>query len=251
MEMSGVGFIEYDNQDASPMNEQKERFLFFRRFYVSKCQNISVTIAVLNYLTKHEEDYDNLSTVSPAFTNAVINNFWAQAVIGLFEFYRKSDGLSFENFFNYIGSNWNMIFTGKFYDIIYQGEEKKTERVKFTKEKIFQTIEECKKIIDENQEKIKLLGKFRDKIFAHYGDISKEKIEVSLSIDELQEIFKVTEQIVNKIEVFYDRVITSFTPINATDICQLCHAINKYKEYRGKIREFDMKKTTSHTGGIE
>lgn len=49
-------------------------------------KNISVSIAVLDYLTKHEKDFDNLSTVSPAFKNVVINNLGVQAEIGLLNF---------------------------------------------------------------------------------------------------------------------------------------------------------------------
>ena len=249
--MSGIGHIEYENKDTTPMNEQKERYLYFHRYYINKGKNIATTIAVLDYFTTHQEDFQNISTLSPAFMSAVINNFWAQAVIGLYGFYHKSDDLSFEKFFCYVKSNWNLIFTGDFYETIYHGEEKRTERVKFTREKILQTIEECRKIVAENQEKIDLLGKFRDNLFAHYGDVSKERIAVSLSIDELQDIFQITEHILNKIEVIYDRVTTSFTPVYTTDICQTCHAINKYKEYRDKIRELDMQKMNIQTGGVE
>lgn len=249
--MSGIGHIEYENKDTTPMNAQKERYLYFHNYYVDKLKNIATTIAVLDYFTTHQEDFQNISTISPAFISAVINNFWAQAVIGLYEFYLQSDDLSFEKFFCYIRANWNLIFTGKFYETIYHGQEKRTKRVKFTRQNIFQRIEECRNIIAENQEKIEILGKFRNTMFAHYGDFSKQKKEVLISVDDLQEVFSITEQILNKIEVVYDRVVTSFMPYNATDIYQTCHAIKKYKEYRDKIREFDIQKMNAQTGGVE
>ena len=69
------------------------------------------------------------------------------------------------------------------------------------------------------------MRKFRDKVFAHYDDISKEKEKNTISIDDLQSTFKITEQIINKIEVFYDRVITILNPINVADVFQLCFVV--------------------------
>ena len=97
--MSGLGTIQYENRDTTPMNEQKARYLYFHRYYVNKGKNIAVTLATLNYLNTHQNDYTLISTISPAFINAVINNFWAQAVIELHEFYYPKNDLSFDKFF--------------------------------------------------------------------------------------------------------------------------------------------------------
>ena len=88
---------------------------------------------VLDYLTTKEEDYQNIATISPAFISAVIYNFWAQAIIELDGFYYQYNDFSFVNFFNYVKSNWNNIFTGQFYEEIYRKNGKETKRVKFTK----------------------------------------------------------------------------------------------------------------------
>lgn len=249
MKYGGVGRIEYENKDTTPINEQKERFLYFHKFFIEKGKNIAVTLATLDYLTTHEEDSDNITTVSPAFMHTVSNNFWAQAIIELDAFYYEKNDLSFNAFFNYVKANWNLIFTGDFYEHIYHVTEKRTRQVKFTRTQIFNTITECENIILENKEKLSTLRNFRDKVFAHYGDLSKEKKEYTISIDELQSILNITQQILNKIEVFYDRTNTVLTPINATDIYQTCYVIKKFKEYRNEIRELDLKKMNSETGG--
>lgn len=246
-----LGYIEYENKDTKPINEQKERYLYFHRYYINKGKNIATSISVLNYLTTHQEDYENISIISPAFMSAVINNFWAQAVIGLYEFYYKKNDLSFHKFFCYIRSNWNLIFTGDFYEYIYHGEEKTIKHIKFSQTDIFDAVQNCENIIDKNKDKIDRLGAFRDNIFAHFGDLSKQKNEVQISIELLQELLVLTGQIINKFEVFYDRTVTSLTPVNATDIYQMCRAIGKYKEYRDIIRELDRKKLKTNNGDTE
>lgn len=244
----GLGHIEYENKDTTPKNKQKERYLYFHKFYINKGKNIATTIAVLDYLTTHQEDYENISIISPAFMSAVINNFWAQAVIDLYAFYYNNNALSFQKFFCYIKSNWNLIFTGDFYEYIYHGDEKITKHIKFSQTDIFDAIISCEKLIEDNRAQITLLRTFRDKVFAHFGDASKQKEKIKISIELLQELLTLTEQIINKIEIFYDRTATSLKPINATDIYQTCYAISKFKEYRDKIRSFDMQKITANIG---
>ena len=244
----GLGNIEYENKDITPMNEQKERFLYFHKFYINKGKNIATTIAVLDYLTAHQEDYENISIISPAFMSAVINNFWAQAVIDLYSFYYNKNDLSFRKFFCYIKSNWNLIFTGDFYEYIYHGKEKTIKHIKFSQTDIFDAITSCENLIEENQTKIDLLRTFRNNVFAHFGDASKQKEEIKISIELLQELLILTEQIINEIEFFYDRTATSLKPINATDIYQTCYAVSKFKEYRDKIRTFDMQKINAKAG---
>ena len=244
----GLGHIEYENKDTTPMNEQKERYLYFHDYYINKGKNIATTIAVLDYLTTHQEDYENISTISPAFMSTVINNFWAQAVIDLYAFYYKNNDLSFHKFFCYIKSNWNLIFTGDFYEYIYHGEEKTTKHIKFSQTDIFDAITNCENLIEKSKDKIDLLRTFRDKVFAHFSDASKQKEEIKISIELLQEILALTAQIINKFEVFYDRTATSLTPANATDIYQVCYAVSKFKEYRAEIRTFDMQKINAKIG---
>lgn len=244
----GLGYIEYENKDTAPLNEQKERYLYFHDYYINKGKNIATTIAVLDYLTTHQEEYENFSTTSPSFVSAVFNNFWAQAVIELYEFYYRSNDLSLHKFFCYIKSNWNLIFTGDFYEYIYHGEKKATKHIKFSQTDISDAIKSCEKLIEDNQTKIDLLRTFRDNVFAHFGDASKQKEEIKISIEQLQELLALTERIINKFEVFYDRTATSLTPANATDIYQTCHAVSKFKEYRAEIRTFDMQKMKAKTG---
>lgn len=244
----GLGHIEYENKDTTPINEQKKRYLYFHDYYISKGKNIATTIAVLDYLTTHQEDYENISTISPAFMSTVINNFWAQAVIDLYAFYYKNNDLSFHKFFCYIKSNWNLIFTGDFYEYIYHGEEKTTKHIKFSQTDIFDAITNCENLIEKSKDKIDLLRTFRDKVFAHFSDASKQKEEIKISIELLQEILALTAQIINKFEVFYDRTATSLTPANATDIYQACYAVSKFKEYRAEIRTFDMQKINAKIG---
>lgn len=244
----GLGYIEYENKDTTPMNEQKDRYLYFHKYYINKGKNIATTIAVLDYFTTHQEDYEKISIISPAFMSAVINNFWAQAVIDLYAFYYKNNDLSFHKFFCYVSSNWNLIFTGDFYEYIYHGEGKTTKHIKFTKTDIFDAITSCEKLIEDNQTKIDLLRTFRDKVFAHFGDANKQKEVIQISIELLQELLTLTEQIINKFEALYDRTTTSLKPINATDIYQIFYAISKFKEYRAEIRTFDMQKMNAKTG---
>ena len=243
-----LGNIKYENKDTKPMNEQKKRFLYFRDYYINKGKNIATTIAVLDYLTTHREYYDNISTISPAFMSAVINNFWAQAVIDLYAFYYTKNDLSFNAFFRYITSNWNLIFTGDFYEYVDYGDETTTEHIEYSKTDIFDAIKNCQNLIEENKDKIDRLKVFRDNVFAHFGDLSKQKDAVQISIELLQGLLALTEQIINKIEVFYDRTATSLNAINATDISQTCYAISKFKEYRDEIHTFDLQKMNAKIG---
>ena len=77
------------------------------------------------------------------------------------------------------------------------------------------------------------MRKLRDNVAAHFADINNK--EFSISLDQLIKVFQITEQIINKIGVFYDRVSISLKPINACDIYQTCHGLNMYIKYRDYI----------------
>ena len=205
----GLGYINYLNKDITPINNKKERFLEFRNFFIEKGKNIAVTLEVLDYLTTKEEDYQNIATISPAFINAVIHNFWAQAIIELDGFYYQYNDFSFFNFFNYVKSNWNQIFTGKFYEEIYRANGKEIKRVKFSQKQIFDTITECELIIENQKNKLDKVRFFRDKMFAHFGEVKSNEQDKTISIEELKEVFLITQEVLQKIEVFYDRTCTS------------------------------------------
>jgi len=242
----GLGTIKYSSTDSVPMNEQKEKYLLFYNYYIERGKRIAVTLEVLDYLTTHEQDYNNIATISPAFMTAVINNFWLQAIIDLDAFYYKNNDLSFQNFFNYIKSNWNLIFAKEFFEEIHYSNSIETREIKFSKKEIFNTIAECESVIEQNKADINNLRKFRDNVAAHYADVSSNELTVSL--EQLIKVFQITEQIINKIGVFYDRVATALKPINAGDIYQTCYAIKKYKEYRSMIRELDLQKMNAKIG---
>ena len=83
---------------------------------------------------------------------------------------------------------------------------------------------------------------FRNEIFAHFGEVKEDKQDKTISIDELKEILAITESILCKIEVFYDRIYTSLKPLNASDIYQTCWAIKMYKEFTNEIAEMRKKR---------
>ena len=229
----GLGTIKYNTVEMSPMNSQKEKYLAFYNYYVERGKRIATTLETLDYLATHEQEYTTISTISPAFITAVINNFWMQAIIELDAFYYVKNDLSFNKFFNYIKSNWNLIFTKEFFEEIHYSNCVEKRQIKFTKKKIFDTVTECENIIEQNKSDIDNLRKLRDNIAAHFADINNNNF--SISLEELIKIFQITEQIINKIGVFYDRVAVSLKPINAGDIYQTCHALNMFIKYRDYI----------------
>ena len=131
----GLGTIKYNNVETSPMNSQKEKYLAFYNYYVERGKKIATTLETLDYLTTHEQEYAIISKISPAFMATVINNFWMQAIIELDAFYYANNDLSFNKFFKNIKSNWNLIFTKKFYEEIHYSNCVEKRQIKFTKKK--------------------------------------------------------------------------------------------------------------------
>ena len=74
---------------------------------------------------------------------------------------------------------------------------------------------------------------FRDSVFAHYGDLSKNPITESISIEELKKALMLTEMIINKIGVFYNRSIVSLKLMHADDIDTICGILDEYKTKKG------------------
>lgn len=193
----------------------EQRYLEYITFYRQRMVSISRTVQTLDFLTTHGKDYHSLSSICRSFTNAVIENFWAQAVIQLYAFYYTPNVYSFEKFFNYIRANWNNIFSK---EICLGGR-----KTKISSGKIFGSINECEQLIKNKSPEIKKLASLRDNVFAHYGKL--ENI-VNISVDELLVMFKVTGEIINKIEVFYDGVITCFMNSSFRDIGHLCRVLS-------------------------
>lgn len=231
------------------MNKEQERYLYFHNYYINKGINVATSIAVLDYLTTHKEDYENISKIAPAFVHAVIKNFWARAVIDLSEFYYQSGDLSFTKFLCYIKSNWNLIYTDDFDVRKLKSVKGTVKRDKITKDKVFAIIDNCENLINTNEDKLQRLKFFRDNVFAHFGDESKQKETVTISIDLLKYILLLTEQIIIDFEILHTAVGTVLTPINATDISQICNAVSKWMEYRKQIIAFDRQKREAELYG--
>ena len=233
------------------MNEQKKRFLYFRRFFIEKARNIANTLAVLDYFSLHQDDFYTLSKTAPGFIRAMQNNFWAQAVIELDAFFdntRKNKILSFYAFFNYIKANWNLICLKEFEVYVVRENTFHTEKIKIDYKYVLQIIAQCEAIIAQNQATLQTLKKFRDNVYAHYGDESKQKEEIRISIDSLKDVLEIVEKIINKIEVLYDRTETAIYFAPVSDIAEICYQVKKYQEYRLQIHEWEFKKERQQRG---
>ncbi len=247
---SGLGHI--GNQDTIQMNTQQKRFLYFRRFFIEKARNIANTLATLDYLSSHQDEFSILSKAAPGFIRAVHNNFWAQAIIDLDAFFvdskKRNKILSFYRFFNYIKANWNLICLKEFEVYVVRENAFQTEKIKVDYNYVLNMITECEKIIVQNQNTLHILKKFRDNVFAHYGDRSKQKEKILISIDTLKAILEIVEKIINKIEVLYDRTETAIYCAPISDIAEICYRVKKYQEYRLQIRGWDFEKELQKRG---
>lgn len=233
-----MSYIEYENRDKSPYNEKKRKFEKFCEFFVNRGVCIATSIETLKIL---EED-DLLNKTAPAFLQSVRYNFWAQAVVQLYAFYDKGNDYSFYKFFDYIKANWNLIFTGDFYDHIFSNGEEIVVPVHEDKKAILVLVSECVSLIDQNNEKISILKDYRNKVFAHYGNDKDVRALKAISIGDLKKTLDLTEEIYNKIRCFYDRRHERFSAINLDDIKNIRYCVNKYFEYKSEILEFDRKK---------
>lgn len=235
---AAIGYVEDENRDKTALNPQKEKYIRFGKYYRNRLINISNTLRSLDYLTSQKQDYSNLDSIAPGFSKALIWNFWAQAIIELHGFYYQNNEYSFSNFFNYIRANWNLIFTGDFYETINIGDSKQVQHIKFTWEDVNEKLSDCEKLIQDQSQKIEILSALRDNVFAHFGEWPDGK---KISVDELLDILRITEQIINRIDILYNRTITCYGSALLSDVSQLCYSLNMYIKYRIQIRDFEHK----------
>ena len=235
-----IGKIEYINEDKTPMNEEKEKFLKYLNLYRNAGNFISIALNTIDQLTSKKT---KLAQFAPAFVNCVHYSFWSTSVILLNCFYSRGDDLSIFSFMEYIRNNYNKIFTGKFYDIYIHSDRKETKKIKFGKKEIFERLNQCENIIKENNELLEKLDTFRNEMFAHFSEDKKNKLENQyLNIKELQELLSLTEKIINNLKIPYDRTFESFEPINSKDILGIEHILELYEENRELIKSEHIKK---------
>ena len=65
---------------SSSSEEQKEKFDKYVNFHRNGLMNVAVSIKTLEELTKKSVGVDLFYKYSPAFSQTVVHNFWAQSV---------------------------------------------------------------------------------------------------------------------------------------------------------------------------
>lgn len=219
--------ITIENKDKSSFCTEKEKFLKFYNQYIKIGVYLGATFGSMSYLSKAERN-QTMEMISPAFMQSLQRSLWSSAVNYLDAFYRNDD-LSFPKFFNYVKANYNKIFTGDFYVTVSDGHKEETTHIKQNKNKIFKALEDCEAKIAAHQGLIDKLSNFRDNVFAHFSEDKNGKIkDKDISLDELFEIFNLTEDIINSIGVFYNRQKVHFITLQSEDIINIDLAIEQF-----------------------
>lgn len=228
------GTIQRRNDDTSPSNEEKNKFLSYLNFFIKSSYEISVMIKTLSFFIERQNDSKVLSNHSPAFMNAVRRCFGECIILKYNLLYDRRDEYSFHKFFDYVSANHDKIFTGIFYNhIIWEdGNEEDDEKITFCWKDVKIAIEESKTLIEQNATTIKKISTLRDKRYAHYdGELITDRI----SLTDVQNLFQITEKIINKFAYMYEKGHYSLTPTNAGDIENLAVIVKNYEKYRHLI----------------
>lgn len=228
------GKITTERVDDNKPNKEKEKFEEYLNFYENVLLKVSMSIKTLEELTKTTKAVKIFQRKSPAFFECVIDNFWAQSVIGLDECFH-GEHYPIGKFLNYVESNWNKIFTGQWIETVnWDDGTVDTKRIQYKRTEIFQRIQEARNILVEKESVVSRIKAFRDKVFAH---IDKHFPEEDLELIELREIFDVVEKTVNYIGTMYDYVYKSFEPVNSNDVRNLINIIEIYYNNRAEINK--------------
>lgn len=236
------GEVKTERIDRSTETPEKEQFEKYIQLYRNVLVNVSVSIKTIEELTdrKREKELNLFFEYCPAFINAVFNNFWAQSVIGLHEFFRGRD-YGIEKFIDYAKSNWKKIFTGKWKRTTTWSDGKIEEEIISHKySEIEERLNRVEQILETNKEVIEKIKTFRDKVFAH---IDKDSPADVLRVEELRQMFSVAEEIFNVIASMYNNAYTGLEPVNSNDIGNLVSIVGIYDKYQQQILEIEHRKT--------
>lgn len=164
------GKISSENRDRTPFNMEKKEFEECINLYSNIGSNVSISIDTLRFFNNNDS-VQLVGKYAPAFTSFLIDSIWRSSIVSLNAFF-SNDERGFKKLFDYIKANHNKIFTGKFYDIIDYGDEKKEVKIDFNIKTIFELIKECQDKISDHETLLKKLNAFRDNSYAHF---SKDK----------------------------------------------------------------------------
>ena len=235
---SRLGHITTERVDDNASNKEKEKFEEYFKFYENVLANVSVSIKTLEEVTPNTKAIKTFQKHCPAFFESLIDNFWAQSVIGLNECFHGV--YSFKKFFNYTEANWNKIFTGEWIETTnWDDGTVEKETIKYKRKIIFERIKEARAHLAANDNTILKIKGFRDKAFAH---IDKDSPTCNLELTELREIFDVAEKVFNCLVAMYDYVYRCLEPCNSNDVRNIIRIVQFYDKYRKEIRELEYKK---------
>lgn len=221
--------ITIENKDKSSFCAEKEKFLKFYNRYITVGRYLGATLESMRYFSIAERK-QTMEMVSPAFMQNMQRSLWTAAVTHLDAFYRNDD-LSFPKFFNYVKANYNKIFTGDFYVTVSNGHKDEITHIKQNKDIIFKALEDCKAKITAHQSLIDKLSNFRNNVFAHFSADKKGTTKgKDIELDELFEIFTLTEDIINSIGVFYNRQKIHFITPQSGDVINIDRAVDTFFE---------------------
>ena len=179
------GEVKTERIDRSTETPEKEQFEKYIQLYRNVLVNVSVSIKTIEELTdrKREKELNLFFEYCPAFINAVFNNFWAQSVIGLHEFFRGRD-YGIEKFIDYAKSNWKKIFTGKWKRTTTWSDGKIEEEIISHKySEIEERLNRVEQILETNKEVIEKIKSINIDVVMLTGDNEKTANYVAKSIN--------------------------------------------------------------------
>ena len=100
-------------------------------------------------------------------------------------------------------------------------------------------LQEARQLMNDNVDLINRIKVNRNKAFAHFDEsvLVTAKRQLTFSLKDLKDLFNLAENVVNKMNCFYDRKTLSFKPINVSDINQTIDIVDGFVNNKHTIIE--------------
>ena len=217
----------YSENQPQETKEQKQYMLYFQ-YFVDKLALISLWTKTLE--TFYTEDFKIFNKYSPASIRGIYEALVDSIIINLNAFFGKKEEMSFFKFKNYVEVNYKNIFTTKFYEIEINTTKNTqiTRNITSSYEDILLSLKKCKIELNIKSHLINSLREIRTPK-AHFTNNS---INSKLSFDNIIELVKLIESVLNLINGHKENAYISFTHTSISDLDRTTTALNKYDKYK-------------------
>lgn len=242
--------------ELGEINAEKSQIECYFERHDTETTNIMTTLAVLKTLIERQKETKKFFEYAPSFMAISWYNAWFTSVVLLCSLLKTNSEGSLFGLLKFVETNQNQIFTKEVYEadapLNESYSEDDLEWKKTNIESPTEVIEDCRKLLYQSEDDIRLIFTVRDKVYAHFDIVSISGEHKTILLNQinfglLERLAKLVAEVLNRIHAIYDQKFVLYEPIQGDDLLNIYDPLCYYDEHIEQAVDEEAERIMSET----